>query len=152
MKNPFGLLRQIFGSFKELRVKKPSTPDQSVVVLRKPTPDDLVAKKDRSAERFDRITHTGQAWDEADYRLARFEYSPKQVNPNIAAHLVAERAPVPCEKSVVFCDGGHTHGGHPRVFINLDKPGTSACGYCGNRFYNVHSTGLENMKTAHIQV
>uniref|UniRef100_A0A1I8B2L1 Cysteine desulfurase, mitochondrial n=1 Tax=Meloidogyne hapla TaxID=6305 RepID=A0A1I8B2L1_MELHA len=133
MKNPFGLLRQIFGSFKELRVKKPSTPDQSVVVLRKPTPDDLVAKKDRSAERFDRITHTGQAWDEviylkavlktisnllifkADYRLARFEYSPKQVNPNIAAHLVAERAPVPCEKSVVFCDGGHTHGGHPRV-------------------------------------
>uniref|UniRef100_A0A915MBJ8 Zinc finger CHCC-type domain-containing protein n=1 Tax=Meloidogyne javanica TaxID=6303 RepID=A0A915MBJ8_MELJA len=118
MKNPSSWLRQLFASFKEARIKKPSsTQDQS-----------------------------------ADYRLARFEYSTKQVNPNIAAHLVAEQAPVPSEDSVVFCDGGHFHGGHPKVFINLDKPGTHACGYCGQRFYNLHSTGPENMKTTHIQV
>ena len=60
-----------------------------------------------------------QAWDEADYRLARFEYSPKQVNPNIAAHLIAEQASVPSEESVVFCDGGHSHGGHPKVELKF---------------------------------
>uniref|UniRef100_A0A914L5J7 Zinc finger CHCC-type domain-containing protein n=1 Tax=Meloidogyne incognita TaxID=6306 RepID=A0A914L5J7_MELIC len=153
MKNPSSWLRQLFASFKEARIKKPSsTQDQSVSVLRKPMPSEIVAKKDGSAAQFDQITHTGQAWDQADYRLARFEYSTKQVNPNIAAHLVAEQAPVPSEDSVVFCDGGHFHGGHPKVFINLDKPGTHACGYCGQRFYNLHSTGPENMKTAHIQV
>ena len=48
-----------------------------------------------------------KAWDEADYRLARFEFSQKQVNPNIAAHLVAEQAPVASEDHVVFCDGGN---------------------------------------------
>ncbi len=24
--------------------------------------------------------------------------------------------------------------GHPRIFINVDKPGAHACGYCGIRF------------------
>jgi NADH dehydrogenase (ubiquinone) Fe-S protein 6 len=75
------------------------------------------------------------------------------VNPNIAAHLIAELAPVPSEESVAFCDGGHRHGGHPKVFINLDKPGTHACGYCGQRFFNVHMTKTkEEMNQAHIQV
>uniref|UniRef100_A0A914HEV9 Zinc finger CHCC-type domain-containing protein n=1 Tax=Globodera rostochiensis TaxID=31243 RepID=A0A914HEV9_GLORO len=101
---------------------------------------------------FDQLTHTGQAWDKADWRLTRFEYSPKQVNPNIAAHLIAELAPVPSEEHTVRCDGGHRELGHPRVYINLDKPGTHACGYCGQRFYNVHSTKPEELDIAHIQV
>jgi NADH dehydrogenase (ubiquinone) Fe-S protein 6 len=88
----------------------------------------------------------------ADYRRSRFEYTPKQVNPNIAAHLIAELPPVVSEESVVWCDGGHSHGGHPKVFINLDKPGTHACGYCGQRFYNVHATREEDLSQAHIQV
>lgn len=44
---------------------------------------------------------------------------PKQVNPSIAAHLIAELAPVPSEERVVRCDGGHRELGHPRVYINL---------------------------------
>lgn len=60
-----------------------------------------------------------QAWDQEDYRLARFERSPKQVNPNIAMHLIAEQPPKPCEDRVVWCDGGHEALGHPRVYINL---------------------------------
>ncbi|KAL3105517.1 hypothetical protein niasHT_026951 [Heterodera trifolii] len=77
----------------------------------------------RPAE-FDELTHTGQAWDIAEWRRSRFEYSPKQVNPNIAAHLIAELAPVPSEERVVRCDGGHAALGHLRVYINLDKLGT----------------------------
>ncbi|KAF7639221.1 zf-CHCC domain-containing protein [Meloidogyne graminicola] len=150
MPSPSGWMRQLYTSFKDLRIKKPSK--QVVAVMRKPSPSEIVTDKSSSTTQFDQITHTGQAWDGADYRLARFEYSAKQVNSNVAAHLVADHLPIPSERSVVFCDGGHTHGGHPKVFINLDKPGTHACGYCGARFYNVHSTGPENMKRAHIQV
>jgi len=67
MKNPSSWLRQLFASFKEARIKKPSsTQDQSVSVLRKPMPSEIVAKKDGSAAQFDQITHTGQAWDQVN--------------------------------------------------------------------------------------
>ncbi|KAL3105537.1 hypothetical protein niasHT_026971 [Heterodera trifolii] len=113
-----------------------------------PSPNEMAQ---RPAE-YDELTHTGQAWDIADWRRSRFEYMPKQVNPNIAAHLIAELAPVPSEERVVRCDGGHRELGHPRVYINLDKPGTHACGYCGQRFYNVHMTKAEEFDIHHIQV
>ena len=93
-----------------------------------------------------------QAWDQADYRLARFTENQKTVNPNVAAHLIAEQPPKACEERVVRCDGGHPALGHPAVFINLDKPGSHACGYCGQRFYNTHSTKPDQVSIQHIQV
>ncbi|OJA21510.1 hypothetical protein AZE42_05112 [Rhizopogon vesiculosus] len=33
-----------------------------------------------------------------------------------------------------ICDGGGGPLGHPKIFINLDKPGPRPCGYCGLRF------------------
>jgi hypothetical protein len=57
----YGWLRQIFISFKELRIRKPSTQQkQSVGVVRKLLPSEVVARKESSAARFDKITHTGQ--------------------------------------------------------------------------------------------
>jgi len=37
---------------------------------------------------------------------------------------------------IVVCDGGAGGGpaGHPRIFINTDKPEICACGYCGLPF------------------
>ncbi|CAI4225891.1 unnamed protein product [Auanema sp. JU1783] len=100
---------------------------------------------------FDTKTHTGQAWDSKDYRLQRFDTAQKQVNPNVAMNLVAERPAQDCgHERVVYCDGGHPALGHPRVFINLDKPGVHACGYCGNRFYNSHVTKGEDLETHHL--
>jgi NADH dehydrogenase (ubiquinone) Fe-S protein 6 len=32
---------------------------------------------------------------------------------------------------VVACDGGGGPAGHPRIFINTDKPEIAACTYCG---------------------
>lgn len=80
-------------------------------------------------------THTGQKWDPNDYRLARFIDRPKHVNPNFGIDLIEEVPPKPCKERVIWCDGGSGPEGHPRVFINLDKPGNHACGYCGLRFY-----------------
>ncbi|VDN57617.1 unnamed protein product [Dracunculus medinensis] len=113
---------------------------------------DLASPKDISEKSaiYDKVTHTGQAWDQADYRLQRFDFSPKQVNPNIAQNLIAELPPVPSKERVVFCDGGHPALGHPRVYINLDKPGTHACGYCGQRFYNIETTKEEDKSIAHM--
>ncbi|EGV66808.1 hypothetical protein PSN45_002845 [Yamadazyma tenuis] len=40
------------------------------------------------------------------------------------------------EGNIAVCDGnkGSTLQGHPKVFINLDKPVASTCGYCGLRY------------------
>ncbi|CEF65612.1 NADH dehydrogenase [ubiquinone] iron-sulfur protein 6, mitochondrial [Strongyloides ratti] len=99
---------------------------------------------------FDEKTHTGQAWDQSDYRLQRFHTAEKMVNPNIAMDLIAQVPSTPCEENVVSCDGGHPALGHPKVFINLDKPGNHACGYCGQRFYNTHVTKEEHKNINYI--
>lgn len=33
-----------------------------------------------------------------------------------------------------WCDGGRPALGHPKIYINLDKPEIQDCGYCGMRF------------------
>jgi NADH dehydrogenase (ubiquinone) Fe-S protein 6 len=35
---------------------------------------------------------------------------------------------------IVACDGGGGAAGHPRIFINTDKPEICTCGYCGLPF------------------
>ncbi|XP_075992211.1 NADH dehydrogenase (ubiquinone) 13 kDa A subunit [Anticarsia gemmatalis] len=82
----------------------------------------------------DVVTHTGQKWEADDYRMVRFMHAPKQVNKNWAINLIAEVPPKQVKTRVVWCDGGSGPEGHPRVYINLDKPGDHACGYCGLRF------------------
>ncbi|KAK6632481.1 hypothetical protein RUM44_007523 [Polyplax serrata] len=75
-------------------------------------------------------THTGQKWDENDYRMVRFIDKPKQVNPNWAIKLISEIPPVAVKGRVTCCDGGSGPTGHPK-----DKPGNHSCLYCGLRFY-----------------
>lgn len=42
---------------------------------------------------------------------------------------------------VVVCDGGSGGGpaGHPKIFINTDKPEISVCNYCGLPFVSALS-------------
>nr|CAG4651540.1 EOG090X0NBY [Simocephalus serrulatus]SVE94669.1 EOG090X0NBY [Simocephalus serrulatus] len=79
-------------------------------------------------------THTGQKWDETDFRLARFENASKQVNTRFAIDLIAQVPPKQVKSRIVSCDGGGGPLGHPKVYINLDKPGNHTCNYCGLRF------------------
>ncbi|NP_001280386.1 NADH dehydrogenase [ubiquinone] iron-sulfur protein 6, mitochondrial [Acyrthosiphon pisum] len=78
--------------------------------------------------------HTGQKWEKDDYRLARFIDKKKEVNQSFAIDLIKQVPPKPCTERVVYCDGGGGPLGHPKVYINLDKPGNHACGYCGLQF------------------
>lgn len=61
----------------------------------------------------------------------------QQPRPYSAMELIAKQ-PVRylSEGNIAVCDGnkGNTLQGHPKVFINLDKPMASTCGYCGLRY------------------
>lgn len=98
-----------------LRLSSSNVPTETGPASKVPSPKEI----NKNNAVYDQVTHTGQAWDQADYRLNRFELSKKMVNPNIAAHLVAEQAPEASDKHVVWCDGGHPATGHPKVYINL---------------------------------
>lgn len=41
-----------------------------------------------------------------------------------------------------FCSQGHAELGHPKVYINLDKPEINVCGYCGKRFVSEEHKNL----------
>ncbi|EDV31783.1 uncharacterized protein Dana_GF15523 [Drosophila ananassae] len=83
---------------------------------------------------IEKVTHTGQVFDKDDYRNVRFTNATRYVNENWGIKLIEEVPPKECTERVVFCDGGDGPLGHPKVYINLDKPGNHSCGYCGLRF------------------
>ncbi|KAH8413052.1 hypothetical protein KR009_007743 [Drosophila setifemur] len=83
---------------------------------------------------IEKVTHTGQVFDKDDYRNVRFTNAKRYVNENWGIKLIEDVPPKECTERVVFCDGGDGPLGHPKVYINLDKPGNHICGYCGLRF------------------
>ncbi|XP_006872437.1 PREDICTED: NADH dehydrogenase [ubiquinone] iron-sulfur protein 6, mitochondrial [Chrysochloris asiatica] len=93
----------------------------------------------RTSQTGEKITHTGQAYDDKDYRQIRFVGRQKEVNENFAIELIAEQPVSQVESRVISCDGGGGALGHPRVYINLDKETkTGTCGYCGLQFKHHH--------------
>jgi len=61
--------------------------------------------------------------------------SPK---PAPAQELVHRVPPRVVDALAVECDGGGGPLGHPKVFINLNRPTPQPCGYCGLRFVSSH--------------
>ncbi|KAI6075357.1 NADH dehydrogenase [ubiquinone] iron-sulfur protein 6, mitochondrial [Aix galericulata] len=112
----------------------------------------------RAAATGEAVTHTGQVYEEKDYRKVRFvgrqkeftglanKYSAaevvtavEKVNKNFAIDLIAEQPVSEVESRVISCDGGGGALGHPKVYINLDKETkTGTCGYCGLQFKQKH--------------
>ncbi|XP_003134215.1 NADH dehydrogenase [ubiquinone] iron-sulfur protein 6, mitochondrial [Sus scrofa] len=93
----------------------------------------------RTSPTGEKVTHTGQAYDDGDYRRVRFSDRQKEVNENFAIDLIAEQPVSEVGSRVISCDGGGGALGHPRVYINLDKETkTGTCGYCGLQFRQPH--------------
>ncbi|XP_064006122.1 NADH dehydrogenase [ubiquinone] iron-sulfur protein 6, mitochondrial [Pogoniulus pusillus] len=93
----------------------------------------------RASNTGELVTHTGQVYDEKDYRRVRFVGRQKEVNKNFAIDLIAEQPVSEVESRVISCDGGGGALGHPKVYINLDKETkTGTCGYCGLQFKQKH--------------
>lgn len=59
-----------------------------------------------------------------------------QPRPYAAIELIAKQPITYLEEhdNIAVCDGGRGVQGHPKIFINLDKPGAHPCTYCGSRF------------------
>ncbi|SPO02731.1 related to NADH2 dehydrogenase (ubiquinone) complex I 13K-A chain precursor [Cephalotrichum gorgonifer] len=70
----------------------------------------------------------------------RFEQTDftKQPRPYAAIELIHQQPVQWTHSRIVSCDGGGGPAGHPKIFINTDKPEIATCGYCGNPFANEH--------------
>lgn len=74
----------------------------------------------------------------------RFEDVDLETQPQpLAAIDLIYQQPVKYAHHIAVCDGSygeHNGGvqGHPKVFINVDKPGIHGCVYCGNCYADEH--------------
>ncbi|KAE8356691.1 zinc-finger domain-containing protein [Aspergillus coremiiformis] len=78
----------------------------------------------------------------------RFEQTDMEMQPQpYAAIELIHKQPVSwTKKRVVSCDGGGGPLGHPRIYINTDKPEIATCGYCGLPFaHEQHRAYLESL-------
>ncbi|KAF2845159.1 NADH-ubiquinone oxidoreductase [Plenodomus tracheiphilus IPT5] len=78
----------------------------------------------------------------------RFEQSiiEDQPRPYAAIDLIHKQPVRWAHDKVVSCDGGGGPLGHPRIFINLDKPQICWCTYCGLPFaHEKHRHHLESL-------
>jgi NADH dehydrogenase (ubiquinone) Fe-S protein 6 len=57
-----------------------------------------------------------------------------QPTPMAAIELIHKQPVRWTNKKIVSCDGGGGPLGHPRIYINTDKPEIVPCGYCGLPF------------------
>ncbi|KAI1743960.1 hypothetical protein F4680DRAFT_325849 [Xylaria scruposa] len=71
----------------------------------------------------------------------RFEQTDFDLQPaSKAAIELIHRQPVRwTHDRMVACDGGGGPAGHPKIFINTDKPEIATCNYCGLPFANEHN-------------
>ncbi|RCI10008.1 hypothetical protein L249_8405 [Ophiocordyceps polyrhachis-furcata BCC 54312] len=71
----------------------------------------------------------------------RFEQTDMSLQPQpMSAMEMIHKQPVRwTHDRVVACDGGGGPAGHPRIFINTDKPEIAVCNYCGLPFANEHN-------------
>ncbi|RMD43259.1 hypothetical protein DV735_g1851, partial [Chaetothyriales sp. CBS 134920] len=70
----------------------------------------------------------------------RFEqtFLETQPQPYAAIELIHKQPVRWVDGRKVSCDGGGGPHGHPRIFINLDKPKINWCTYCGLPYANTH--------------
>merc|ERR1712071_581471 len=115
-------------------VPKPGSP------IAKANPSEADPKELYQAPNHASTWSTSQNPKKHAYSGPRFEQINLSLQPQpISAMEMVAQDPVrlvPGRRA--SCDGGGGPLGHPKIFINLDKPGPKACGYCGVRFEQAH--------------
>ncbi|EON63118.1 hypothetical protein W97_02345 [Coniosporium apollinis CBS 100218] len=80
-----------------------------------------------------------EIWSHSQQPRARAMVGPRfeqtimadQPRPLAAIELIKKQPVRWTSKRMASCDGGGGPLGHPRIFINVDKPQVCACTYCG---------------------
>lgn len=94
-----------------------------------PTPTELQQAPNRSGGVWTRnqqardVAMTGPRFEQTDFAL--------QPQPYSAMELIHQQPVQWTHERIVTCSGGDGAAGHPRVYINTDKPQIAVCGYCG---------------------
>lgn len=65
-----------------------------------------------------------------------------QPRPLAAIELIHKQPVRWTKERVVSCDGGGGPLGHPRIFINVDKPKINWCTYCGLPFVSFRAIAV----------
>ncbi|TFK69838.1 hypothetical protein BDN72DRAFT_839886 [Pluteus cervinus] len=81
----------------------------------------------------------------------RFEQTHMELQPAplSAMELIANEPVRFVEDRKAICDGAGGPLSHPKIYINLEKPGPHPCGYCGLQFEQAphHPTYLHTVQT-----
>ena len=71
----------------------------------------------------------------------------------MAAIELVHKQPVRWTKEkLVSCDGGGGPLGHPRIFVNVDRPQIIPCGYCGLPFVGPTSLLSQSLSVIDIRL
>ncbi|PHH91303.1 hypothetical protein CDD83_1007 [Cordyceps sp. RAO-2017] len=73
---------------------------------------------------------TGPRFEQTDFDL--------QPQPLSAMELIHKQPVRWTHDRIATCEGGGGPAGHPKIFINTDKPEIATCNYCGLPFANEH--------------
>jgi NADH dehydrogenase (ubiquinone) Fe-S protein 6 len=71
-----------------------------------------------------------------------------QPQPLAAIELIHKQPVRWTHDRVVSCDGGGGPLGHPKIFINVDKPKINWCTYCGLPFVSVDPLAIRGSRWA----
>ncbi|KAK3987923.1 hypothetical protein QBC44DRAFT_113039 [Cladorrhinum sp. PSN332] len=122
---------QLASSVKEPTQGSPQVP----TVTAEPT-------KDLAAQAPNRVGVWSRSQQHRDVAMTgpRFEQTEleNQPRPYAAIELIHKQPVRWTHDRIVVCDGGGGPAGHPKVYINLDKPQIEPCTYCGLPFAHEH--------------
>jgi len=116
--------------------------------------DMVESTEDAEKQRTMQAPNRAKVWSrsQAPRELAmsgpRFEQTVMEYQPQpLAAIDLIHKQPVRwTDSKIVSCDGGGGPLGHPKIFINVDKPQINWCTYCGLPFaHNHHRKFLESL-------
>ncbi|KAM4054776.1 zinc-finger domain-containing protein [Hirsutella rhossiliensis] len=109
-------------------------------------PDTETAVEDAQLKQVSQAPNRADVWSRSQKPRStamtgpRFEQTDFDLQPQpLSAMEMIHKQPVRwTHERVVACEGGGGPAGHPRIFINTDKPEISVCNYCGLPFAHEH--------------
>ncbi|KAI5124701.1 hypothetical protein M0805_004307 [Coniferiporia weirii] len=138
----FKLSRTVARAGRSLNVatRAASTQSPSSVPAAKPAAEPALPASANQSPNYPEPWSTNQRARGDAYRNVRFEQTALDLQPQplSAMEMIAQEPVHMVHGRKAECDGGDGPLGHPKVFINLDKPGPRPCG--GLRFQQVPHT------------
>ncbi|KAH7413030.1 hypothetical protein BKA64DRAFT_731227 [Cadophora sp. MPI-SDFR-AT-0126] len=126
----------------------PNVSKTNEIPLESPQSDATLQESVAEAEKFrvQQAPNRAEIWSRSQNPRAKAMSGPRfeqtimklQPAPEAAIALIHQQPVRWTNDRVVVCDGGGGPLGHPRIFINTDKPQICMCEYCGLPYANEH--------------